>query len=80
MRLIGNKTKLLGAIEGFVRECGVEPGGTFLDVFAGTNSVARHFRRLGFRVRTNDLLWSSHVRARTYVGLSAQPELGGAPE
>lgn len=76
MRLIGNKTKLLGEIEGFLAERGVR-GGTLLDVFAGTGSVAQHFRRRGFRVRTNDLLRASWVRQRVYVELSAYPAFAG---
>ncbi len=72
MRLIGNKTKLLPAIEQFLRGRGVE-GGTLLDVFAGTGSVAQHFRRAGFRVRTNDLLRASWIRQRVYVEQTRYP-------
>lgn len=74
MRLIGNKTKLLDQIEGFLAERGVV-GGTFLDVFAGTASVGRHFRSRGFRVRSNDLLVGSAVRQHTYIGLARYPSL-----
>jgi adenine-specific DNA-methyltransferase len=72
MRLIGNKTKLLGAIESFLSRRGVT-GGTFLDVFAGTASVGRHFRGLGYRVRTNDLLMGSYVRQRAYIQTGRTP-------
>lgn len=72
MRLIGNKTKLLPAIEAFLAERGVTEG-TFLDVFAGTATVGRHFRKLGFRVRTNDLLCSSYVRQQAYIQLDRYP-------
>lgn len=75
MRLIGNKTKLLPDIEAFLARRGVS-GGTFLDVFAGTASVARHFRRRGFRVRTNDLLASSYAVQRAFVARAALPALG----
>jgi adenine-specific DNA-methyltransferase len=75
MRLIGNKTKLLPAIEDFLLRRGVA-GGTFLDVFAGTASVGRHFRARGYRVRSNDLLASSYLRQRTYIGLRRPPDLG----
>lgn len=76
MRLIGNKTKLLDAIEGFLAERGVVHG-TFLDVFAGTASVGRHFRGLGFDVRTNDLLMSSWVRQRAYIATDHEPDFAG---
>jgi adenine-specific DNA-methyltransferase len=72
--LIGNKTKLLGAIQSFLERRGVE-GGTFLDVFAGTASVGRHFRRLGYRVHTNDLLMGSYVRQRAYIQTGRPPRL-----
>lgn len=72
MRLIGNKTKLLGAIEGFLGARGVE-GGTLLDVFAGTGSVAQHFRRQGFKVRANDLMRTSYQRQRVLIELDRYP-------
>ncbi len=79
MRLIGNKTKLVPAIEQFLARRGVT-GGTLLDVFAGTASVGRHFRGRGFQVRTNDLMWSSYVIQRAYVELDAVPDLGGVAD
>jgi len=72
VRLIGNKTKLLGAIEGFLRARGVEEG-RLLDVFAGTGAVAQHFRRLGFAVRANDLMRTSYQRQRVLVELDRYP-------
>lgn len=74
MRLIGNKTKLLGTIEGFLADKGVTSG-TFLDVFAGTASVGRHFRRQGFEVRSNDLMVGSAVRQHSYISLRRYPTL-----
>lgn len=76
MRLIGNKTKLVPAIEDFLARRGVT-GGSLLDVFAGTASVGRHFRGRGFQVRTNDLLWSSYAVQRAYVALEGLPDLAG---
>ncbi len=77
MRLIGNKTKLMPAIEEFLARRGVTSG-SLLDVFAGTASVARHFRARGFSVRSNDLLWSSYTIQRAYVGLEVLPDLSRA--
>jgi adenine-specific DNA-methyltransferase len=77
VRLIGNKTKLVPAIEAFLACRGVT-GGTLLDVFAGTASVGRHFRSRGFKVRTNDLLWSSYAIQRAYVQLDGVPDLSRA--
>lgn len=75
MRLIGNKTKLLGQIEGFLAKRRVHSG-TFLDVFAGTASVGRHFRRLGFTVHTNDLLAASYAHQRATIALERCPRVG----
>ena len=76
MRLIGNKTKLLSEIEGFLGARGLR-GGTFLDVFAGTGSVARHFRGLGFRAHGNDLMRTSYTIQRAYLTLDRYPALDG---
>ncbi len=38
------------------------PGeGVFCDLFAGTHSVAAHFKRLGFQIISNDLLYLAYV-------------------
>lgn len=74
MRYLGNKTKLLGEIDGFMRKCDVR-GETFLDVFSGTTSVARHFRRQGWRVHSNDISAASYARQRAYVSLGSEPKL-----
>lgn len=79
MRLIGNKTKLLPAIQAFLARRGVT-GGSLLDVFAGTASVGRQFRGCGFRVRTNDLMWSSYVIQRAYVQLGGVPDLSAVAD
>ena len=76
MRLIGNKTKLLPSIERFLQRRGVR-GGKLLDCFAGTGSVGRHFRGLGFQVRSNDLMWSSFAVQRCYVATGREPDLRG---
>ncbi len=62
VRLIGNKTKLLNDIEGFLGDEGIE-GGTFIDIFCGTASVSTHFKRKGFRVLANDHLAQCYCKA-----------------
>ncbi len=73
MRLIGNKTKLLSAIEAAVERLGVGPGGTFLDVFAGTGAVAQRFKALGWRTIANDRMWVSYVRQKALVETQRLP-------
>jgi adenine-specific DNA-methyltransferase len=75
MRYIGNKTKLLPAIESLLESRGVAPGSTLLDVFAGTASVARRMKTLGYRVIANDIMACSAVAARATIGVAGPPEL-----
>jgi len=72
MRLIGNKTKLLGDIEQLLESQGVR-GGTLIDIFAGTSSVGRHFKRRGFRVLANDRMASCFAQAVAAVEVSCPP-------
>ncbi|HZN58820.1 MAG TPA: DNA adenine methylase [Planctomycetota bacterium] len=72
MRLIGNKTKLLRDIEGFLRDRGVLTG-TLIDVFSGTASVGRHFKMAGYRVIANDHLASCYAKAVAEVEVSQPP-------
>ena len=74
MRLIGNKTRLLGEIERFLSDRGVR-GGTLFDVFCGTASVSRHFKALGFRVVANDHLSMCYTKAVADVEVSEYPAL-----
>ena len=41
--------------------------GVFCDLFAGTNSVAAHFKRLGFQIISNDLLYLAYVFGRALI-------------
>ena len=72
MRLIGNKTKLLGSIEECLADRGVT-GGTFVDIFAGTSSVGAHFKRAGFKVVANDLLAMCYAKAVARIEVSRYP-------
>lgn len=72
MRLIGNKTRLLGHIQELLRDRGF-PGGTLIDIFSGTSSVGRHFKRLGYRVLSNDHLSVGYTQAVAGVEVSAHP-------
>lgn len=73
MRLIGNKTKLLSEIEDFLEARGVT-GGTFIDIFTGTSSVARHFKGRGFRVLANDMLSPCYNQAVAGIEVNAPPD------
>ena len=76
MRLIGNKTRLLDAIEGVLVDRGIH-GGTLIDVFSGTASVGRHFKKLGYRVLSNDRLSLCYTTAVAAVEVSRYPTFEG---
>lgn len=64
MRYIGNKTKILDAIDGLLEEKGLKVQGfTFFDAFTGTASVARYFKDV-YHVIANDNLYFSYVLAQ----------------
>lgn len=47
--------------------------GVFCDLFAGTHSVAAHFKRLGFQIISNDLLYLAYVFGRALIQYSHTP-------
>lgn len=73
MRYIGCKNNLLSSIEEVVRKHCVQEG-VFCDLFAGTNSVAAHFKRLGFQIISNDLLYLAYVFGRALIQNSDKPD------
>lgn len=76
MRYIGSKDNLLGFIEHTIAGQGIA-GGTFCDMFAGTTAVGRHFKRLGYRVISNDLMTYSYVFGKAYLENNTPPLFSG---
>lgn len=72
MRYIGNKTRLLPFLGAILDQHGVIAGSA-LDGFAGTASVGRHLKSLGFQVTGCDLMRYSYVLQRVYVQLDHLP-------
>jgi adenine-specific DNA-methyltransferase len=66
MRYIGNKTRLLPFILRVLEGAGIKVGSAH-DAFAGTASVSRALKSVGWRVHSSDLLMSSYVFQRAYV-------------
>lgn len=73
MRYIGSKESLLPWLEQVIRANGVEQG-IFLDLFAGTTIVGRHFKRLGFSVVSNDLMHYAYVLGKAYLETNTTPQ------
>ncbi|RLD55051.1 MAG: hypothetical protein DRJ01_17205 [Bacteroidetes bacterium] len=73
MRYYGNKTKLLPFIEEVVEQTKINGSSTFFDLFSGTSVVGKHFKRMGFRVCSNDILEFAFSLAKTYIELNKKP-------
>lgn len=76
MRYIGSKCATLPWLSRLVAERA--PGATSLcDPFAGTCTVARHFKNAGFRLITGDVLTLSYVMQVATIGCDAPPSFQG---
>lgn len=73
MRFIGCKENLLDFIETFVKQKDIR-GDVFCDLFAGTGSVAKHFKKLGYKIISSDLLYFSYVLQKVYVEQNQYPK------
>jgi adenine-specific DNA-methyltransferase len=72
---IGNKRKLLRLIHQAVQQTAVQPGGSFVDFFAGSGVVARWAKLLGYRVIANDWEPYSQVINRCYIACNRPPAM-----
>jgi len=73
MRFIGCKENLLGFIEAFIKEKDIK-GNVFCDLFAGTTSVGKHLKKLGYKIITTDLLYFSYVLQKVYLEQNQYPK------
>lgn len=78
MRYLGNKTRLLTFIDSVIEKYGVT-GESFIDFFAGTASVADHFKDR-YEIIANDVMYFSAVIARAKVKNSREPEFSSFKE
>lgn len=76
MRYLGSKTKLLHHIEKVISERAGDAR-VVADVFAGGGSVSTAFKWIGYKVLSNDILYSSYTLLRGTVGVNHQPEFKG---
>lgn len=58
MRYFGSKSSTLADLTRLI--CERVPGGSFCDCFGGIGTVGSHFKRLGYKVHTGDLLTFAH--------------------
>lgn len=63
MRYIGSKLNMISEIDSFIDKNTTGKEKNFLDLFAGSNTVARHFKK-NYKIITNDTLYFSYAIAR----------------
>ena len=73
MRFIGCKENLLDFIGSFVKQKDIK-GNVFCDLFSGTGSVAKHFKKLGYKIISSDLLYFSYVLQKAYIEQNKYPK------
>ena len=71
MRFIGNKENLLDKIYQVMQSKNIQ-GSSLFDVFAGTTSVSRYFKKLNYQVYSSDLLYFSYVLQQAYIVNNAE--------
>jgi adenine-specific DNA-methyltransferase len=76
MRYIGSKTATLGWLSRAFAAWAPDAR-SLCDPFAGTCTVARHFKSRGMRVVTGDVLKFSHVLQMASIGCDASPPFDG---
>lgn len=72
MRFIGNKENLTDKIYQVMRDKGIK-GNSFFDVFSGTTSVARYFKKLNYQIFSSDLLYFSYILQQAYIANNEEP-------
>ncbi len=77
MKYIGNKSRLLDFIGDSIIESGLPSEGTFIDIFAGTGSVGRFFKRKGYKIISNDIMTYSYVAQKVFIELDRIPDFKG---
>ena len=73
MRFIGCKENILDFIEYFIKQKDIK-GKVFCDLFAGTTSVAKRFKKLGYKIISCDLLYFSYVIQKVYIEQNSYPK------
>ncbi|OGD90779.1 DNA methyltransferase [Candidatus Curtissbacteria bacterium RIFCSPHIGHO2_02_FULL_40_17] len=73
MRFIGNKENLVNKIHQVMQSKNIQ-GNSFFDFFAGTASVGKYFKKLGYQIFSSDLLHFSYVLQQAYIVNNEEPK------
>lgn len=74
MKYIGNKTRILSFIEDCFKKENMLREHSLCDIFGGTGSVGSHFKKLGFKIISNDIMTYSYIHQYANVTLNNIPE------
>lgn len=75
MRYIGSKSNILDFLEETILSCVKDREGmTFADLFAGTTIVSQLFKKLGYRIISNDYMAFSYILQLAFIKNSYQPK------
>lgn len=72
MRFIGNKENLVDKIYQVMQSKNIK-GNSFFDVFSGTTSVSKYFKKLNYQVFSSDILYFSYVLQQAYIVNNEEP-------
>lgn len=72
MRFIGNKENLVDKIYQVIQSKNIK-GNSFFDVFSGTTSVSKYFKKLNYQIFSSDILYFSYVLQQAYVVNNEEP-------
>ena len=78
MRFIGNKTQLLDNIKEVVDRHAPDAS-SFCDIFSGTSTVARYFKK-DYKILSNDLLYFSYVLQKATIENNSIPKFNKLKE
>lgn len=72
MRYIGNKENIVDQIYQVLVKNGVQ-GTSFFDFFSGTASVARYFKKKGYKIFSSDVMYFSYCLQKAYIENNEEP-------
>lgn len=73
MNYIGNKQKFVPFIKYVIDKENIK-GNVFCDLFAGTASVGKYFKSIGYSIISNDFLFFSYALQKTYIQQNDYPD------
>lgn len=80
MNYIGSKLSILNYIDETIQDfthINNNENVTFCDIFAGTSSVGKHFKMMGYNIISNDIQYYSYVNAKHFIENNEEIEFEG---